>query len=95
MADAFSCPTANGIDDVGWAFNGTEAVTQTVTEGVDDTTIRHTWILILYEGRPRYSAWESDADRCLMTFCCRLAKPNEAINWHQSASTSQPSCAHA
>ena len=25
MTDAFGCPTANGIDDVGWAFNGTEA----------------------------------------------------------------------
>ena len=27
MADAFSRPTADGVDDVGWAFNGTEAVT--------------------------------------------------------------------
>ena len=27
MADAFGGPTADGIDDVGWAFNGTEAVT--------------------------------------------------------------------
>ena len=44
MADAFGCPTANGIDDVGWAFNGTEAIAQTVTEGVDDTTIRHPWL---------------------------------------------------
>ena len=35
MADAFGCPTADGIDDVGWAFYGTEAITQTVTEGVD------------------------------------------------------------
>ena len=24
MADAFGGPTADGIDDVGWAFNGTE-----------------------------------------------------------------------
>ena len=44
MADAFGCPTANGIDDVGRAFNGAEAVPQTVTEGVDDTTIRHPWL---------------------------------------------------
>ena len=43
MADAFGCPTADGIDDVGWAFNGTEAIPQTVTKGVDDTSIRHTW----------------------------------------------------
>ena len=44
MADAFGGPTADGIDDVGWAFNGTEAIAQTVTEGVDDTSIRHPWL---------------------------------------------------
>jgi hypothetical protein len=27
MSDAFGCPTTDGIDDVGWAFNGTETVT--------------------------------------------------------------------
>ena len=43
MADAFGGPTADGIDDVGWAFNGTEAIAQTVTEGVDDTSLRHPW----------------------------------------------------
>ena len=43
MADAFGGPTADGIDDVGWAFNGTEAIAQTVTEGVDDTSLRHLW----------------------------------------------------
>ena len=43
MADAFGRPTTDGIDDVGWAFNGTEAVTQAVSEGVDDTSIRHPW----------------------------------------------------
>ena len=42
-ADSFGRPTTNGIDDVGWAFNGTEAIPQTVTKGVDDTTIRHSW----------------------------------------------------
>ena len=41
MSDAFSGPTADGIDDVGWAFNGTEAIPQTVPEGVDYTSIRH------------------------------------------------------
>ena len=44
MADAFGGPTADGIDDVGWAFNGTEAIAQTVPEGVDDTSIRHPWL---------------------------------------------------
>ena len=43
MAYAFGGPTADGVDDVGRAFNGTEAVTQAVSEGVDDTSIRHTW----------------------------------------------------
>ena len=41
MADAFGGPTADGIDDVVWAFYGTEAVPQTVPEGVDNTSIRH------------------------------------------------------
>ena len=41
MADAFGGPTADGIDDVGWAFNGTKAIPQTVPEGVDNTSIRH------------------------------------------------------
>ena len=27
MSNALGGPTADGIDDVGWAFNGTEAVT--------------------------------------------------------------------
>ena len=43
MADAFGRPTTDSIDDVGWAFNGTEAIAQTVTEGVDDASIRHPW----------------------------------------------------
>ena len=43
MADAFGRPTTDGVDDVGRAFNGTEAIPQTVPEGVDDTSIRHTW----------------------------------------------------
>ena len=42
MSDAFSGPTANGIDDVGGAFDGTEAIAQTVPEGVDNTPIGHT-----------------------------------------------------
>ena len=44
MADAFGCPTTNGIDDFGWTFNGTEAIAQTVPEGVDDASIRHPWL---------------------------------------------------
>ena len=44
MADAFGCPTADGIDDVGRAFNGTEAIAQTVSEGVDDASIWHSWL---------------------------------------------------
>ena len=43
MADAFGCPTTDGIDDVGRAFYGTEAIPQTVPEGVDDASIWHTW----------------------------------------------------
>ena len=44
MADAFGCPSTDGIDDVGWTFNGAEAIPQTVPEGVDDTSIRHPWL---------------------------------------------------
>ena len=44
MANAFGGPTTDGIDDVGWAFDGTEAIAQTVPEGVDDTSIRHPWL---------------------------------------------------
>ena len=43
MSDAFGGPTSDGVDDVSRAFNGTEAVPQTVPEGVDDTSIRHSW----------------------------------------------------
>ena len=43
MADAFGGPTADGIDNVGWTFNGTKAIPQTVTEGVDDASIGHPW----------------------------------------------------
>ena len=42
MADAFGRPTADGVDDVGGAFNGTEAIPQAMPEGVDDASIRHT-----------------------------------------------------
>ena len=44
MADAFVCATADGIDNVGRAFDGTEAIPQTVPEGVDYTSIRHPWL---------------------------------------------------
>ena len=43
MADAFGRPTTDGVDDVGRAFNGPEAIAQTVTEGVDDASIWHPW----------------------------------------------------
>ena len=51
MADAFGCPTANGIDDVGRAFDGAEAIPQTVPEGVDDTSIWHPWFQPFIERR--------------------------------------------
>ena len=41
MADAFVRPTTDGVNDVGWAFNGTEAIPQTVSERVDHTSIWH------------------------------------------------------
>ena len=41
MADAFSGPATDGVDNVGRAFNGTEAIAQTVAEGVDDASIWH------------------------------------------------------
>ena len=44
MSDAFSGPTTDGIDDVSGAFYGAEAIAQTVTEGVDHTSIRHPWL---------------------------------------------------
>ena len=44
MADAIGGPTAIDINGVGWTFNGTKAIPQTVPEGVDNTTIRHTWL---------------------------------------------------
>ena len=44
MSDAFSGPTTDGIDDVGGAFDGTEAIAQTVPEGVDDTSLWQSWL---------------------------------------------------
>ena len=44
MVDVFGRPTTDGIDDVGRAFNGTEAIAQTVPEGVDDTSIQYPWL---------------------------------------------------
>ena len=44
MTDAFSRPATDGIDDVGRAFDGTEAIPKTVPERVDDTSIRHPWL---------------------------------------------------
>ena len=44
MSNALGGPTADGIDDVGRAFDGTEAIAQTVPEGVDHTSIRYPWL---------------------------------------------------
>ena len=43
---AYSCggPTADGIDDVGWTLDGTEAIPQAETEGVDHTSIWRPWL---------------------------------------------------
>ena len=74
MADAFGGPTADGIDDVGWAFNGTEAIAQTVPEGVDDTSIRHPWLQPFVQcrtGRVRIALgfaaifWEGEGRACI------------------------------
>ena len=82
MADAFGRPTTDGIDDVGWAFNGTEAVTQAVSEGVDDTSIRHPWFQPFIERRtcrvgissmPIIVTWECktyQAQKCKRLECC-------------------------
>ena len=40
-AEAFGCPTIDGIDDVCRAFDSSKAIPQTVPEGVDDTSIRY------------------------------------------------------
>ncbi len=44
MAYNFGGPAADCVDDVGRAFNGTEAIPQTVPEGVDDASIWHSWL---------------------------------------------------
>ena len=44
MADAIGGLTTDGVDDVGRAFDSTEAVSQTVPEGVDNASIRHPWL---------------------------------------------------
>jgi hypothetical protein len=35
LTDTFRFPTANLVDDIGWTFNGTEAVSEGVSERVD------------------------------------------------------------
>ena len=44
VTDAFSRPTTDGIDDVGWAFDGTETIPQAVPERVDHASIWHPWL---------------------------------------------------
>ena len=80
MTDAFGRPTTDGIDDVGGAFNGTEAIPQTVTEGVDDTSIRHPWLQPFVQcrtGRVRIALgfaaifWEGEGRACIHDpVCC-------------------------
>ena len=50
MTDAFGSPSTDGIDDVGRAFDGTEAIAQAVSERVDDTSIRHPRLQPLVQG---------------------------------------------
>ena len=44
ITDAFGCPTTDGVDDFSWAFDGTEAIPQTMPEGVHNTSIPHSWL---------------------------------------------------
>ena len=44
MTDAFGRLITDDVDDVGWTFDGTEAIPQTETEGVDHTTIWQLWL---------------------------------------------------
>ena len=75
MADAFGGPTADGVDDVGWAFNGAEALPQTVPEGVDDASIWHPWLKPFVQrrtGRVRIALgitavfWEGEGRACIL-----------------------------
>ena len=80
MADAFGCPTANGIDNVSMAFDGTKAIAQTVPERVDDTSIRHLWLQPFVQrrtGRVRIALGfaavfgESEGGACILDpLCC-------------------------
>ena len=74
MTNAFGGPATDGIDNVGRAFDGTEAVTQTVTEGVDDTSIWHPWFQPFVQrrtGRVRIALgfaaifWEGEGRACI------------------------------
>ena len=75
MANTFGRPTADGIDDVGWAFDGTEAIAQTVPEGVDHTSIRYPWLQPFVQrrtGRVRIALgitavfWEGEGRACIL-----------------------------
>ena len=74
VAGAIGGPATDGIDDLGWTFNGTEAIAQTVTKGVDDTSIRHTWFQPFVKrrtGRVRIALgfaaifWEGEGRACI------------------------------
>ena len=75
MADAFGGPTTNGINDVGRTFDGTEAIPQTVPEGVDDASIWHPWLQPFVQrrtGRVRIALgitavfWEGEGRACIL-----------------------------
>ena len=44
MTDTFGRLTTDDVDDVGWTLDGTEAIPQAETEGVDHTSIWRPWL---------------------------------------------------
>ena len=65
----------DGIDNVGWTFNGTKAIPQTVTEGVDDASIGHPWFQPFVQRRTGrvgialgFAAvfWEGEGRACIL-----------------------------
>ena len=44
LANAFGRPTDDAVDDVGWTFNGAEAIPQAMLEGMGDASIPHPWL---------------------------------------------------
>ena len=82
MADALSRPTTNGIDDVGW-IQFTEAIAQTVPEGVDDASIRHTWLQPFVQAH-----WQSS--HCISFAAVFVAKVDPVIRILCAAQSDAP-----